>query len=329
MKKYLLSILVTFFGVTPFCNAQDDDIYFVPSDNPKEEKPSKQKAADPEYMSDDDAFAYDNWAERRSYQGRDVDEYNRRGGEREQGQEADSYDQERQTVQESSCTERIVRFHSPTVGVYVSSPYYSDYVDIWLDPWYYDPWYGGFGYYHYGYYGWNSWRHHYYWNDPWYWHNPWYNPWGPCYGWYDPWYRPHYHRAPAGAQYGPHGGYVYYGHRNNSGNRHFDRNRYGNRYDQNNRPSRDFGNRYNNERPSRNFGNSSDRRPSRDFGNQGTTRPSRRFGNSGTNTPSRDFSGSNRRSERNFGNTPSRSFNNGNQGGGRNFGSGNSRGGRR
>ena len=326
MKKYLFAIWVSFFSIAQICNAQDDDIYFVPSGDSKEMKQSKQRTAEPEYVSEDE-YAYSNWAENRSFHGRDVDEYNRRGGEKQQDANNDTYNEESPSVQEVSCTERIVRFHSPTVGVIVSSPYYSDYVDIWLDPWYYDPWYGGFGFY--GYYGWNSWRYHYYWNNPWYWHDPWYNPWGPCYGWYDPWYRPHYRPVPAGAHYGPHGGYVYYGNRDHSGNRHFSNNRYGSRYDQNNRPSRDFGNRYNNGRPSRNFGNSSDRRPSRDFGNSNTSRPSRRFGNNSNDTPSRDFSGSNRHTERNFGNTPSRSFNSGNSGGGRHFGTGNSRGGRR
>lgn len=54
-------------------------------------------------------------------------------------------------------TSRLVRFWSPRVGVYVSSPFYMDYYDLCYDPFYYgyaSPWYGwGWS----GWYGWGSW----------------------------------------------------------------------------------------------------------------------------------------------------------------------------
>ena len=325
MKKYIISIFVLFLGFTQASIAQDDDVYFMPSKSKKEVKEKTPEPANAEYLPNDHLYSHDNWADGRTDNGRDVDEYNRRGKYDTEEEETSTVRQNSENeVETVSCTERIVRFHSPTVGVYVSSPYYADYIDIWFDPWYYDPWYRG-----YGYYGWHSYYHPWYnpWYDPWY--DPWYNPWGPYYGWYYPYYRPSYRPvAPAGAHYGPHGGYVYYGNRNNSGNRHYNNNRYSGRYQQD-RPSREYTDRYHNERPSRNYGSNAGNRPSRDFGGTNTSRPSRRFGDNGTTRPNREFSGSSNRTDRNMNTTPSRPRNTGNLGGGRNFGSGNSRGGRR
>ena len=69
---------------------------------------------------------------------RDVDEYNRRGAYAESAAEANaSTDYVDEDIPEMSCTERIILFHSPSVGVVISSPYYWDY---YYDPWWYGSW---------------------------------------------------------------------------------------------------------------------------------------------------------------------------------------------
>ena len=94
-----------------------------------------------------------------------------------------------------SCTERIILFHSPSVGVVISSPYYWDY--------YYDPWW--YGSWRWPYYAWSSWW--------------WYDPWYPGWGWGPPyWGHVHWPHRPLNVgsglgqwRPGPTGGYVRYG----------------------------------------------------------------------------------------------------------------------
>ena len=322
MKKYLLLIITAVFTFVQTGFAQDDDIYFVPSKSNKQKAKVEKSESSYDLIESDD-FSYDNWAEYRTNGSRDVDEYNRR----KPSQKQDKVSQEEYDIDESAngtYTERIVRFHSPRVGIYVSSPFYVDYFDLWYDPWFYDPWFG------YTYVGWHGWGPSpFYWHYSWYW-NSWYDPWGPCYGWYNPHYYPgyypHYRPIPNGATRGPHGGYVYYGNRNNSYSGGYSgHNRYGG--STGNRPSREYG--YGtSRRPSRDYGNNTSRRPSSDYNNT-NSRPSRRFGNSSGNSPSRSYNSSPSRS---YNTSPSRSFdrsfNSGHSGGGRSIGGGHSGGGR-
>ena len=179
MKRSLLILLAAGFG-TLANYAQDDDIYFVPSqDSETAEVNSSYNYDDGSSYTDIDeseSFSdYDNWAEGRTDY-RDVDEYNRRGNTKFYSEYSavdttktgdDVYDDDF----DETCTSRLVRFHSPRIGVYVSSPYYGYYGCF--DPWYdwYDPWYYG---------GWYGYR----WYRPWGWYSSWYG-WGrPYYGWY-------------------------------------------------------------------------------------------------------------------------------------------------
>lgn len=301
--------------------AQNDDVYFVPSKADKAKTRTESVAPSTytalPYSKDERDANYDDWADGRGNGHWDVDRYNRRGQYADDSLAIDSTESMAERdgdYGDNSCTSLIVRFHSPRVGVYVSSPYYLSFYDPWLDPWFFDSWYGfGWPGTYYG-WGWRPWGWGYYgWYDPWY---PGWG-WGPSWGW-----APHYH-GPSyawNAQRGPHGGFVAYGNRNNS------------------RPGtgialRPSGNRYVDYRPSRSFGNNS--RPSRSMYRE-SYRPSRSFGNS-NNNPSRSYSRPSYTPSRGFGNSgstpsyssPSRSFGGG--GGGRSFGGGGGRsfGGRR
>lgn len=293
--KRILTIMLFVMGWGTYVSAQDD-VYFVPSKN-VEEKNEARPQQRVSYPTQRTIVVNETWATEDRNADWDVDRYNRRGGTEADSVAAEPYE-EVEADAPGECTSLIVRFHSPRFGVFVSSPYYYDYLDLWYDPWYDWAWYGWGGPY------W-AWR----WGGPWWgfswgWGPSW--AWGPSWGWAPPHYwHPHYpHRG-----VGPHGGYVAYGGRRSSA-----------------RPSRNFGNvRQTWNRPSRNYGNS--RRqfaPSRNYGNRpsnsyrNTSRPSRNFGNSGV-SPSRSFgnSGGGRIS------APSRNFGGG--GGGRSFGGGRGR----
>lgn len=169
--------------------AQDDDVYFVPSSKNKTTKTDTYVAPGQSSYTpiapDNSTFEQSNWAQGRSNGKWDVDAYNRRG-KNYQGAMADSmgvkksYDQGYDDgYEDGSCTARIVRFWSPRVGVYVSSPYYLDFYDYAYDPFYYgygSAWSIGWS----GWYGWGSW---YGWR-------PYYSSWYGYgwHGWYDPWY---------------------------------------------------------------------------------------------------------------------------------------------
>lgn len=177
MKRlFAILILATCFASWGF--AQDDDVYFVPTKARKaaeakklQERQQRRLQSDYEYIQNQgygaDAFRdNDNWASGRVGQ-RNVDEYNRR-----QATPDTSYVPDAGYDEEGVYTSRLIRFHSPRVGVVVSSPYYGLWVDCydpWLTPWdadfYYSSWYGwGLSPYYY--------RSSFYWR----------------YGWYDPWW---------------------------------------------------------------------------------------------------------------------------------------------
>lgn len=330
MKRIFLS-LIALCTVATGSFAQDDDLYFVPSRSAKTKVTASSGVPSSSYQPIETS-PESHWAEGRGNGHWDVDAYNRRGAY------ADSLagDSLHQAMYADSlslyadgsgydCTNRIIRFHSPSPGVYVSSPYYADfyYDSYWYDPWFhsswywgvYDPWWGwGYGYSPYWYSGWRGW---YGWYDPWY--HPWYDPyWHPGGG-----YHPH-HPGPKpgyagnGGRRGPTGGNVYYSHQGSK------------------RGYSSTGSRYRSgNRDSRNGGYNSSYRPSRNYGtNSGSSNRSSR---SSSSTPSRSYnSGSSSRSystpSYNSGSSRSSgSYSSGRSGGGRSFGGGGggSRGGRR
>ena len=315
--KRLLAILIFAVGASSGTFAQDDDVYFVPTKAQKaaeakklQERQQRRLQSDYEYIEGQGSAAgiyHDNgssWAEGRVGQ-RNVDEYNRRQAVPDTACVSNS-----DCDEDGEYTSRLVRFHSPRVGVVVSSPYYSlwtDYYNPWLTPWdadfYYDDRYG---------WGWQP----YYYHSPFYWRYGWYDPWwsytwGWQPGWHDHW----------------HGGW---GPKPNDG-RFIDTSRRVTSY----RPSRNYagGGRYlsnNGYRPSRSSyqpSNAKDGRLIRNYGNSNGVnasrtdyRPSRSFGNG---TPSRSTITSPSMPSRSFGNGGGggRSFGNGG-GGGRSFGNG-------
>ncbi len=328
MKKILTLLICTVFMATATW-AQDDDVYFVPTKK-ADKKGYGNSAPRSEYVPLPVVPAdEENWAAGRGNNGRDVDEYNRRGTTVDTvstavaDEEVDGY-----------YTSRLVRFHSPTVGIYVSSPYYGLLTDYyWYDPWY-SPW--AYDFYPYSWYGWGwrpyyygsyryGWHHNYWWDCAWGW--GWHHHHGPAWGWgHGPGYKPNRNVRPGGR-------------------------RYDGRYQAGNyRPSRDFGtnNRYSGtSRPSRNY-TSGTSRPNRNEatttrstprlateGSTTTSRPSRNYNNNSgnrSNSSNRSYTPSRSNSSRSSGSSfsaPSRSG--GSSGGGRSFGGGGGRsgGGRR
>ena len=165
--------LLLFFVVGSVLHAiAQDDLYFVPT---KKKVTPKTDV----YTSSD----YDNWADNRNST-IDVDAYNRRGTS-DKTNESEYYSEDNDT---ESFTSRIVRFHAPGVTV-VSSPYYTEYIDVYADPWY--SYYSPYSWHNYtwsSHYGWSySWG----WNHPYHWYYSCYDPW---WGWHGH-YHPVYHHA--------------------------------------------------------------------------------------------------------------------------------------
>lgn len=333
MKKSLLLLMMCATLGTLSSYAQDDDVYFVPSSKGKVEKTENNtSAARSSYtpINSDREADESNWADGRGNGGWDVDTYNRRG-KNYKGQNYAEQDTARYYDQgyedgyaDGSYTARIVRFYSPRMGVYVSSPYYLDYYDLCYDPWYYGygcSW-GWSGWWGWG--SWYGWRPYY---SSWYWGwGGWYDPWwGPSYAWHYPHYW-HHNWLPAGAERGPRGGYIAYGGRRGSG-AFTSAGRGG---VSGSRPSNSFGYSrsagrgsnlgINESRPSRSFGNST--RPSSNYGN---SRNDIRRGNSSNNN-SFNNSRTNNENNRSFRNSssdrPSRSFSQPSRSSGGSFGSG-------
>ncbi len=165
-------LLIAFVLSNAFQMVAQDDLYFVPS-----KKKTKKEQALATYESQE----YDNWAEGRD-ELMDVDSYNRRN----YTSKNEEYSYDEQASETESLTNRIVRFHAPGVTI-VSSPYYSDYIDIYADLWYslYRP------------YGWHSysWYNPWWWDYPYYWSSPYYHTWWGWHGHYPPAYFPGYHHT--------------------------------------------------------------------------------------------------------------------------------------
>jgi len=348
MKRLFLSLIAVGF---PFAVgfAQDDDIYFVPSrtaDTPQTRSEYTPQTVVTEITDENES----NWADSRGNGTWDVDEYNRRG-RRSDTLETDTrtFSSEEDTTDyylnegDAVYTTRIIRFHAPHVGVWVSSPYYADF--------FYDPFWGDF--YPYNYWAWNSW---YGWGwhgwGPWGWHawHGWYDPWyghwgwGPSWAWrpgpsWGGWYPPHHGSGwvrPDNVRTGSMRGYAY-------------NLRRGNRGGGISRPGTGGSGRY---ARTGTTGSREGYRPSRNYGatrsngtpNRGISAPNTRRSTPGT-TPSRSYNNSGQRGSYSPGSAPQRNssvgthpggtrsgggFSGGHAGGGRSFGSGGgSRGGRR
>lgn len=308
----LLALVMSYSGL-----AQDDDVYFVPSKSAKAETRAKV-ASRSSYgaTGETEVYSYDNWAEGRDNRSMDVDAYNRRGGNADS---VSAFSAEENAA--GTYTSRIVRFHSPSIGVYVSSPYYIDVYDYWYDPWfspfYYHSWF--YPSWYYGWYGgWYGWGMGPYWHS---WHHyPWYDY---AWGWggrYHPVWNGSVRPRDTGRRvtnYRPSRGYA----SNNRGGV----NRPSRNYDYS-RPSRGSGTT---GRPSRSFGNSSS--SSRDYGNGSvgtSSRPTRNYNNSsrstGSGTSTRSYSAPSRSSGSSGTiSSPSRNYG---SGGSRSYGGGGSRG---
>lgn len=255
LSYFLFFILGVHFTTV---QAQSDDVYYTPS---KEQKAAERVETQKRVKRHHNPWTEDtdNWAEGRRNNSFDTDTYNRRSS-KHRYEEEEYYDRG-----SHDCTERIVRFHSPT-GILISSPYYWDYyvTSPFYDPWGWDRmWYSSWSPY------WSSW------GSPWYysrWHRPWFSvswgwSWGFNWGWHSPWswdyayhspiyYPRHYSR---GYQYGPVGGGRYYsvngrtqGYNHNMSNRRveYQRNIPNSRFEMNGGNSRTAGRSYQNQRPS-------------------------------------------------------------------------------
>ena len=194
MTRYTLLIILA-FSVYTLSYGQDDDVYFVPQKKTDVDK--KVKFVEESAQGVDEEECY-NWTY--PYYAKSFND-------------STCYDNYENLAQ-GTCTDRIIRFHSPN-GIYVSSPYYSQYIDIWTDPWYF---------YHTGniYWPMDYWLTNYWWDLYPSFHWAGMSPfWGPFYHYYHhyPYYPilPPYYPYPGTkpnvphGKTGPHGGYLVYG----------------------------------------------------------------------------------------------------------------------
>ncbi len=193
MKRSILLSLIFMSFVSMW--AQDDDLYFTPT---------SPTFSDTESYNHD-SNVYENEPFEKSMlsvyniNSRDDDEYNRRyvGGMGYQTEGGSNYDYESNDTifntdsiddgtEDYEYSRRILRFHSPRVGIALSSPYYWDLVynygiyDYMYDA-YYDPFFYTWGW-RYG-WSWGPWSS---WYGPfWGWHHPYaWSYWGWGHGWH-------------------------------------------------------------------------------------------------------------------------------------------------
>lgn len=256
-----LLLISALFGVLPqTVAAQDDDLYFVPKKQAKQES-----GADAAYQRKDAPTYY-------CGSNRNVDEYNRRG-------KLKSYYQK---IGTDSLGNDIIEFHDgeevwnaddtdSAVNIYPGSESYFDDNDFAYSRRMslFDDFYGWYSPY-YSYWSRPYWRSWYGWYDPWYYNN--FYGWGyPYYGWAG-WYTPgvHYrYSGPSGTRNHANSGGRFYGNRINT-NGTTNRNTFNRRNNTTNDNRNSFGRRrssYNNNynsnqyqtpnRPSQSFGQSS------------------------------------------------------------------------
>lgn len=193
MKRYLLLILALL--VLPYqaslAQNTDDDMYFIPS---KKKEKKESQAQEVRVTVKTDQPKVETQVDFHTGKLRDVDEYNRRGSNRETVSTRLVGDTLYVTTTDSTGAEVVVRYNNGDVtpetvmaenennyryrdevdGYYDDDYYYStrlyrfrgmawrspflwDVCYGWYDPWY-DPWYGWYmPYYHYGFYSWFDW----------------------------------------------------------------------------------------------------------------------------------------------------------------------------
>ncbi len=200
--KLLLSGLLF---LTPFLgNSQEwDDIYANPDNQGTrliQEKPQQPEKKQKIVVLQGDASKVTVEAN-----GRDIDAYNRRGGN--EGVETGQTTVDEYTDYE--YTDRIIKYHDPEssvkitgvdeVTIYVGDDLYSDYYENrgynynmnWNWGWggYY-PWYDAWYFNMYGRYSPWSFRYGFGYSG---WYDPFYSPWGYYSAWYNPWYNSWYY----------------------------------------------------------------------------------------------------------------------------------------
>ncbi len=202
MKKFIfLSLLL----MPMLAMAQDDDgMYFVPEKKTVEVKKESKSTVTKVNRSTTPSVAVYNSSPRNE------DEYNRMSAPSDSDYEEDydevAYDEE----DDFRLSRRIVRFHSPRVGLAISSPFYWDLAysygayDYVYDVYAYDPFFWDYGW-RYG-WSWGAWHS---------WHAPMWG-WSACWHW-DPWC--HWGYGPAwGGHHGPAwGGHIGYVRQQNRG----------------------------------------------------------------------------------------------------------------
>lgn len=205
MKKTSFLLLLSMSAVLPVAaqDYYDDDIYYDPSKAKVEKQEKVDKTRE---VADFEEPTYQVY----NTSPRDVDEYNRRGGQ--YAMRGDSLQAEpTANADVFAYTEQIERFDNPDivkgstderlkelyyaddVNIYIGVPttsvsfslfspwdswYYPGWYTSWYSPWYYSSWYSPF----YPYYGWNNWYWGSYWGPYWGWHH-----------YFDPCWYPYHH----------------------------------------------------------------------------------------------------------------------------------------
>lgn len=169
----------------------NDDLYFQPKKKNKVEKKNKTENGFHFEVLEHDTLFIPNEPANASLSENEIDAYNRRYSNGTTSYE-NAYNgndtlyipDNTQSVTEYSglsadedeyvYSQRLMRFHSPTVGVYISSPYYWDICYTRPGIYWYDPWYTPFAYDWCFYPSWHYYPHYhrpYYWGH-WGWNYP-------------------------------------------------------------------------------------------------------------------------------------------------------------
>ncbi len=192
-RRITLACLLALTAVVSISAQDDDDLYFTPS-----RKKAKTEVQAPVYAQPGTVSVVPTekpQVEVYNNNSRSDDEYNRRdknqnvawqtGGSAEDSVSYDSSDAiSRYDLNDPELdfaySRRLLRFHSPSIGIALSSPYYWDLVygygvyDYFYDPFYYDyydPFFWNYGWgYGYAWGPWNSWYGPFWgWNHPYHW----------------------------------------------------------------------------------------------------------------------------------------------------------------
>ena len=127
LMKKIFPLLLLAASVSLPLHAQDDDVYFVPSKSKKEVRTDYRPAVRQSEVDMLETSAGTSVTSRSMISEDDVDAYNRRYRPADTLSSAavEDVDDAANYSSSESYTLRLVRFHSPSVGVWVSSPYYA------------------------------------------------------------------------------------------------------------------------------------------------------------------------------------------------------------